>query len=212
LRWYSINTKNKLKAEKPTLIVIAGPNGSGKTSITSRLLKHDWINNCIYINPDEIAQNEFGDWNLKENVLKAAQYATELRYQCLEKNESLIFETVFSSDEKIDFIIKAKEAGYFIRFFFVCTSHPAINASRIVRRVLEGGHDVPIPKIINRYYKSISNCCVIANLVDRLYIYDNSVDFDNAALLFRVSESKIVKKYTELTPDWVIPILNSLKI
>lgn len=71
MRWYSINTKNKLKAEKPTLIVIAGPNGSGKTSITSRLLKHDWINNCIYINPDEIAQNEFGDWNLKENVFKA---------------------------------------------------------------------------------------------------------------------------------------------
>jgi len=201
-----------LKAEKPTLIVIAGPNGSGKTSITSRLLKHDWINNCIYINPDEIAQNKFGDWNLKENVLKAAEYATKLRYQCIENKDSLIFETVFSSEEKIDFILKAKETGYFIRFFFVCTSHPSINASRIVRRVLEGGHDVPIPKIINRYYKSISNCCVIANLVDRLYIYDNSIDFDNAELLFRASEGNVVKRYFGSMPEWVIPILNALNI
>ena len=201
-----------MKAEKPTLIVIAGPNGSGKTSITSRLLKHDWINNCIYINPDEIAQNKFGDWNLKENVLKAAEYATKLRYQCIENKDSLIFETVFSSEEKIDFILKAKETGYFIRFFFVCTSHPSINASRIVRRVLEGGHDVPIPKIINRYYKSISNCCVIANLVDRLYIYDNSIDFDNAELLFRASEGNVVKRYFGSMPEWVIPILNALNI
>ncbi len=39
---------------KPTLIIIAGPNGSGKTTITSQILKHEWTLNSIYINPDEI--------------------------------------------------------------------------------------------------------------------------------------------------------------
>jgi GTPase SAR1 family protein len=29
--------------KKPTLIIIAGPNGSGKTSITSKILKHEWV-------------------------------------------------------------------------------------------------------------------------------------------------------------------------
>ena len=36
-----------MKKKKPILIVIAGPNGSGKTSITSKILKHEWIENCI---------------------------------------------------------------------------------------------------------------------------------------------------------------------
>ena len=40
---------------KPELIIIAGPNGSGKTSVTSRLLKHEWMEDSVYINPDNIA-------------------------------------------------------------------------------------------------------------------------------------------------------------
>ena len=49
--------------KKPTLIIIAGPNGSGKTSITHKVLQHQWIENCVYINPDDIAKNTFGDSN-----------------------------------------------------------------------------------------------------------------------------------------------------
>ncbi len=32
---------------KPTLIVIAGPNGSGKTSVTAQILKHEMVDGCI---------------------------------------------------------------------------------------------------------------------------------------------------------------------
>ena len=46
---------------RPVLIVIAGPNGSGKTSITSRILRHEWMEDAVYINPDIIAQEKFGD-------------------------------------------------------------------------------------------------------------------------------------------------------
>jgi len=195
---------------KPTLIIIAGPNGSGKTSITSQILKHEWIEGCVYINPDNIAQEEFGDWNNPENSLKAAQLAEKRRLDCIKNRESLIFETVFSSVDKIEFLKLAKKSGYFIRLFFVSTDHPSINASRITHRVLEGGHDVPIPKIISRYTKSISNCCVAALLSDRLYVYDNSEEYAEAKLLFRASDGKLEKKYFAIN-DWAKEIFEVIR-
>ena len=157
--------------KSPELIIIAGPNGSGKTTITTQFLHHEWSEGILYINPDIIAQEKFGDWNSTESVLKAAQYCEDLREDCLRERRSFVFETVFSAQDKIDFILRAKEAGFFIRFFFIATSSPAINASRIANRVMEGGHDVAISKIISRYQKSIINCSLIAPIVDRLYVY-----------------------------------------
>jgi len=46
-------------------------------------------------------------------VLKAAEEATRLRYDCLEHRADFVFETVLSSEEKVNFIKAAHEAGYF---------------------------------------------------------------------------------------------------
>lgn len=192
---------------KPELIVIAGPNGSGKTSITQKFLHHQWAEGTIYINPDQVAKDIFGDWNSQEAVLKAANYCTELREKCLRERKSFVFETVFSAQDKIEFLIRAKEAGFFIRLFFISTSSPTINASRIAKRVLEGGHDVPISKVISRYQKSIQNCKTIASIVDRLYIYDNSIDNADAQPLFRLSAGQLIKQYTDDIPQWAKTIL-----
>lgn len=192
---------------KPELIIIAGPNGSGKTSITQKFLHHEWAEGTTYINPDQVAKDMFGDWNDSEAVLKAANYCSDLREQCLRDKKGFVFETVFSAQDKIDFVIRAKQAGFFIRIFFISTSNPAINASRIAKRVMEGGHDVPITKIISRYNKSIQNCKTVASIVDRLYVYDNSIDDVDARPLFRLSEGVLAKQYTEDIPDWAQNIL-----
>ena len=71
---------------------------------------------------------------------------------------------------------KAKQAGFFIRLFYVCTTDPAINVGRITQHYLNGGHEVPISKVISRYYKSLQNAAKAIAIVDRAYIYDNSID------------------------------------
>ena len=196
---------------KPVLIVIAGPNGSGKTSTTRLVIKHEWADQCVYINPDEIAQNKFGNWNDVNAVRQAVEYCEEWREQLLLEHKDFIFETVLSSDGKVDFLRRAKEEGYFIRMFFICTESPAINAARIANRVMEGGHDVPIQKIISRHEKAIINAVKVTQFADRAYFYDNSVDNQDALLLFRTKDGKFAKRYVDLLPGWAERILKKIR-
>jgi predicted ABC-type ATPase len=196
--------------ERPKLLVIAGPNGAGKTTVTSQILKHEWVEGCEYINPDFIARDKFGDWNSQKMILQAAQFAEQWREECLKNNQSLIFETVLSAPDKIDFIRRAKQQNYFIRLFFIGTDNPKINALRIAQRVMQGGHDVPIQKIISRYYKSIVNCSLLSKVVDRLYVYDNSVENELTELLFRANEGKFVKQYAPMH-EWAKLIYETLR-
>ena len=195
-----------VSVHKPVLIVIAGPNGSGKTTITTKILHHQWMEDAVYINQDQIAKDRFGDWNSPEAVMQSVKYCEALREQCLVERKSLIFETVLSAPDKLLFIRRAKEAGFFVRIFFVSTNHPSINASRIAQRVMKGGHDVPITKIISRYFKSIANCKVASLLADRTYIYDNSIDGQEAQLLFRFVDGKLFKQYVKDVPIWATKI------
>ena len=192
---------------RPTLCVVAGPNGSGKTTTTIQLLNNEWAADSLYINPDNIAQEMFGDWNSPEAVLKAAEKATQMRYECLEQGRDFVIETVFSSPEKLEFLKKAKEAGFFIRFFYVCTSDPSINVARITQRYLNGGHEVPISKVISRYYKSLLNAEEAIAFVDRAYVYDNSIDDQLPRLLYRTIDGELFKRYTEEIPNWAQTII-----
>lgn len=184
-------------AHQPVLIVIAGPNGAGKTSLTREILQHKWLEGCLYVNPDEIAQHRFGDWNSPEAVRQAVQYAQSIREECLESRQSLAFETVFSSEDKLSFVRCAKAKGFFVRLFYVGTDDPSINAARVSKRVLEGGHDVPITKIISRFNRSLKNLREILPEIDRGYIYDNSVEDTLAALQFRTFMGAVQKVYDE---------------
>ena len=197
---------------KPVIIVIGGPNGSGKTSLTQALRLHEWVagEGCVYINPDEIAQDKYGDWNSPEAIQKAAREADRLREDCLAARQSMVFETVLSSPAKVEFLERAKAAGYFIRLYFVCTDSPIICAARVALRVTEGGHTVPIEKIISRYAKSIGNCAKTALFIDRAYIYDNSVDGRPAERLFRSADGVVVKLDHNVMPDWANVVLESL--
>ena len=196
---------------KPVLIVIAGPNGSGKTSTTHLVIKHEWAEQCVYINPDEIAQSKFGDWNDANAIRQAVEYCEEWREQLLKEHKDFIFETVLSSDGKVDFLRRAKEAGYFIRMFFICTESPTINAARIAKRVMEGGHDVPIQKILSRYLKAIANAEKVTRFSNRAYFYDNSIDNQDAQILFRTVDGKFAKQYTDSIPEWATKILNKIQ-
>lgn len=157
----------------PRLLILAGPNGSGKSTLTTALLSHEWGKNCLSINADNVAQS-LGDWNNFEYVKQAQQQTSSMLNEALEKGIDIIYETVFSHPSKVDLIWEAKQKGYFIRFFFVGTRSPLINARRVLKRVASKGHNVPREKIFGRYSRSYVNSVMAMRLADRGYLYDNS--------------------------------------
>ena len=96
----------------PTLLIIAGPNGSGKTTFTRHLVDLDRFPRDAYINPDDIARDMPGGWHNAENFLPAAQEADRRRQWRLSEGLDMVFETVFSSSGKLDFLRQAKASGY----------------------------------------------------------------------------------------------------
>lgn len=178
--------------------------------MTEQGLRHEWFRDCLYINPDNLARDRFGDWNSPHATLQAAQLADTLRNEALANLTSLAFETVLSTQSKLDYLRRAKSAGYFIRLFFVGTESPAINAARITERFIKGGHEVPIIKIVARYSRSMANSVAAAQIADRAYFYDNTPDNQPARLVFRCKDGQADKKYGTL-PAWAKPIYSSLR-
>ena len=187
----------------PVLLVIAGPNGAGKTTVTRRLRDERWSEGVEYLNPDDVARDRFGDWNSPKAVLEAAQWTEARREELLAAGEGIAFETVFSSASKVDFVARAKSDGYFVRFFFIGTGDPRINAARVADRVMAGGHTVPIEKIVSRYHRAMANLPAAIGLADRVYVYDNSIEGVEARLCLRTQDGALRKVYCEL-PPWVV--------
>lgn len=171
---------------KPEIRVFAGPNGSGKSLLT---LPEYII--PPYINADEIKKEKGCD------DLTAAQIATAHREDALAKLQSFTFETVLSTPRNVDLLRRAKDQGYFIRCFFVLTVDPKLNVFRVKSRVVNGGHDVAVDKIISRYYRSLAYIPTLCSLCDRLNIYDNS--FPRPVRIFKLRDGV---KYIFPSPLW----------
>ena len=202
--------KSAAPAERPRLLVVAGPNGSGKTSVTEQGLRHEWFRDCVYINPDILAQERFGGWNSPEAILQAARLSESLREEALAAGKSVAFETVLSTESKLDYLRRAKAAGYFIRVFFVGTESPAINAARITERLMKGGHEVPIGKIVSRFARSMANSVIAARVADRAYFYDNTPEDRPVRLVFRCKSGHVEKLYGPV-PLWAEQIREALR-
>jgi predicted ABC-type ATPase len=178
---------------QPSLLIVAGPNGAGKTTLT-RWLRSKGIELGEYINPDDIANEVVGTYEVR--VSKAQAIADQRREACILAGRSFCFETVMSHVSKIDILIQAKAAGFFIQLFFVGTDDPQTNIERVALRVAQGGHDVPVEKISARWLRTMEM------LHQAIAISDEAFVFDNSALMPAVSPPLVFyRKVSATSPD-----------
>jgi predicted ABC-type ATPase len=160
------------------MYVVAGPNGSGKSTLIANLYKKHAMAEH-YINADLVARDlEQRIPNERERNMIAMRYTTHAVQRHIEEGESFVYETVLSHPSKLDIVREAKEKGYTVVSYFVCTKSPKINVERVAMRVEQGGHDVPKDKIISRYHRSVENGKELKALSDEFYAFDNSLDLN----------------------------------
>jgi predicted ABC-type ATPase len=185
----------------PSLGIVAGPNGSGKTSFYQKFLRPQFPR---WVNADEIAQT-LSEIPESQRDLAAAKLAEEERERLIAEHVTFAFETVFSrTDHWIGFLRKAKERGYRVELFFLCTSEPVLNAARVKTRVGRGGHPVPLDKVVARYPGSIRTALEARKLVDELWLYDNTA-WDYTPLLLGWWENRQARHVAESVPRWAEP-------
>lgn len=156
-----------MSANQPELWIFIGPNGSGKSTLTEGMKAQSGFPD-EYINADELKQK------LKITDKQAQEEAWNRCASALCNHKSFAFETVGSHVSKAELMQTAKDNGYHVKLYFICTQDPEINIARVKNRVKQGGHDVPEDKILKRYQNSLALLPREFEIADEALVYNNS--------------------------------------
>lgn len=189
---------------KPTLWVLSGGNGAGKSTFYRLILEPLGV---PFVNADLVARVIDPD-DPEGASYAAARLAENFRQSMLEARVSFCFETVFSHPSKIDFIASARSLGYCINLVYVGLGDSSLNEARVAQRVSEGGHSVPPDKIRDRIPRTLNNVCAAVPLVDGFIVVDNSSKSDPLRELCRVTNGALtVANPSKTLPDWALALL-----
>lgn len=171
------------------IIIIAGPNGSGKTTTAKRLLKDKLIIH-EFLNVDEIAKG-LAPLNPESVPNEAGKIFFRRFEQLVLENNNFAFETTGAS-RLFKHLLDVKRKGYKIHLLFLWLSTPDLAIERVSNRVKEGGHFIPDEVVFRRYHLGIKNLVhYYLPLVDTATILDNS-DTD-----LKGSKGEIIAKKNE---------------
>jgi predicted ABC-type ATPase len=142
--------------------------------------------------------------NVSDITYLAAALADFIREKMLVSGSSFSFESVFSHESKIAILKTAKEAGYKTYLYIVNTETPEINMQRVCNRVKRGGHDVPVEKIKERYFRTMRILREASRIASRTYFFDNSAWKDAGPFQFfaEVRDGELLVEDPGKAPRW----------
>lgn len=194
--------------EKPLAIILAGHNGSGKSTMWRKslsgqlqipLLNADRMMLSILPEPDN--SGALIEWaqTLRDTDLGWMQVAQSgvkaFAASAMQAKVPFALETVFShwvvhddgtTESKIDLITDLQGAGYFVLLFFVGLANVELSILRVMTRVAEHGHDVPQDKLTARFPRTQHAIREAAKIADATIFTDNSRTEKQAFTVCRV--------------------------
>jgi predicted ABC-type ATPase len=200
-------------ARRGRILVAAGTNGAGKSSIVGRYLE---AAGSAYFDPDVFAR-QLLQRGLSQEDANARSWTFGFEALCfaIDRNEDFAFETTLGGSSIVRELRRAAAMRREVHVFYVGLASVEQHIARVQARVERGGHDIPEARIRERYVKSLANLISLVGVVTELHVFDNSEEaadgLPHARLLFRMRRRRIVEPPIEAllreTPYWAKPVV-----
>lgn len=201
------------RMRRPQLLVLAGVNGAGKSSVAGERLRASGLD---YFNPDEVTRqlHEAGLPTTEANALAWREGCDRLR-QSIEEGRNFALETTLGG-HTIPALIGRACASHDVTVWFVGLDSPERHMARVAARAAAGGHAIPEQKIRARWNAARANLIALLPHLHELWLYDNSAESTAAAavpiVLLHWKRDRIVapaRSRLKQTPGWAKPILEA---
>jgi len=158
---------------KKNVYIIAGSNGSGKTTFAKEFLPN-YAKCSNFVNADLIAMG-LSPFDPMLVAIKAGKLVLQQIEELSSKTVDFGFETTLSGKTYLSLINELKSRGYKIHIFFLWIPNTQLALVRIKDRVARGGHNVPSSDVKRRFERSLNNFFNIYQPVaDTWMLFDNS--------------------------------------
>lgn len=178
---------------KPTLYIIAGCNGAGKTTASYTVLPE--ILNCReFVNADEIAKG-LSPFNPEEVAIQAGKLMLQRIDELISQKKTFAIETTLATRSYKNLIADAHEKGYSVVLIFFWLPTVSLAKLRVRTRVAMGGHNIMSDVIERRYILGINNFFkLFSPIVDSWMLYDNENQPRLIATNKEIFDSETLKK------------------
>lgn len=136
----------RVQETQAILTIVAGSNGSGKSSLTSS----GAFENTKIVDPDAIARAISPD-NPEAAARRADKRALDQRKELLDKQQSFVVETTLSGNSTLSLMDEVAKLGFRVELKYIGLDNVDLAKSRVATRVASCGHNIPIDDIERRY-------------------------------------------------------------
>lgn len=157
-------------------MIVAGPNGSGKTTVFQSTIVQDIGRAVWIINPDLLSARirEVESFTIRHANLEAVRRIEKWLTASINTHQSIGVETVLSTPKYRKLVRRARTKNFEIVLVYVHLNSPKLNVARVALRVEKGGHSVPKNKILSRRKRSLQQLPWFLKHADVAWLYDNS--------------------------------------
>jgi len=158
---------------RPCLYIVAGPNGSGKTTFAREFLP-DYAHCKEFINADLIAGG-LSPFSPEAAAMRAGRLLLEQIHLLASRRNDFGFETTLSGVTYVSLLRRLRAQGYRVQLFFLWIPTVEMALARIADRVRRGGHDIPEKVVRRRFHKGLQNLFTrYRPMLDSWMLFDNS--------------------------------------